>query len=221
MSGGGMKLDSLEFLRLLPQFMRDDLAAQGLSMGLDRVVHDLAESIQRLTTWDHIDELSEEELDALAWELNILWYDKGANLETKRDLVKNSDKVHKRLGTKWAVENVIQSYFGDGYVQEWFEYDGTPGYFRVAGLSPECLQNGYNQLFNLLRAVKRLSAKLDSIVMQISLNHRLYTGFAVRLGKRLSVGCEIPAELDVTYLVDETGNLLADEAGNRIIDEED
>ena len=50
---------------------------------------------------------------------------------------------------------------------------------------------------------------------------QLYTGFAVRVGRTVSVGCEIPPLLDVTYLTDETGNLLADEAGNRIIDEGD
>lgn len=48
----------------------------------------------------------------------------------------------------------------------------------------------------------------------------IYTGFAVRLGHVIMVSCAIPPALDVTYLVDETGNLLADEAGNRIIDEE-
>lgn len=49
---------------------------------------------------------------------------------------------------------------------------------------------------------------------------KIYTGFAVRVGRIVSVGCEIPAALDVTYITDEAGNLLADETGNRIIDEE-
>lgn len=48
---------------------------------------------------------------------------------------------------------------------------------------------------------------------------RIYTGFAVRVGRNATVGCEIPAELDVIYLTDETDSLLADENGNRIIDD--
>lgn len=48
----------------------------------------------------------------------------------------------------------------------------------------------------------------------------LYVGFAIRTGRVITVSCEIPAALDVTYLTDEAGNLLADEAGNRMIDEE-
>ena len=75
---------------------------------------ELAQSTATLSTWDHIDELTEAELDAWLGELNILWYDTGASLDTKRALVKDSDLVYKRLGTKWAVENVINSYFGEG-----------------------------------------------------------------------------------------------------------
>ena len=115
-----MKLTTLEFVRLLPQFMREDGAVKGLSAAMDQIVPELARSTATLSTWDHIDELNEAELDALAWELNILWYDTGATLDTKRALVKDSDLVYKRLGTKWAVENVINSYFGEGYVTEWF-----------------------------------------------------------------------------------------------------
>lgn len=50
------------------------------------------------------------------------------------------------------------------------------------------------------------------------LEHRLYTGFAVRMGRRVTVGCAVPAELDVTYMTDENGDILADEAGKRIIE---
>ena len=118
---GEMKLSTLEFIRLLPRFMREDGAVKGLAAAMDEIVPELAQSTATLSTWDHIDELTEAELDALAWELNILWYDTGASLDTKRALVKDSDLVYKRLGTKWAVENVINSYFGEGFVEEWFE----------------------------------------------------------------------------------------------------
>ena len=88
-----MKLQDLDFIRLIPQFMRDDQAVRGLANGLNQLIPDLDAHSKRLSTWDCIDELPESEIDALAWELNILWYDYGATIETKRDLVKNSDKV--------------------------------------------------------------------------------------------------------------------------------
>lgn len=175
-----MELKDLTFLRLLPQFMRDDQAVNGLAKGVDKVVPGLARSIERLSTWDHIDELTDEELDALAWELNILWYDTGASLDTKRDLIRNSDMVFRHLGTKWAVESVINSYFGDGYITEWFEYDGDPGHFRVYSTNPSLTNEKLIEFLNLLGKVKRASAKLDGIFIILTGQMPLYAGVGVR-----------------------------------------
>lgn len=176
---GGMKLSTLEFKRLLPSFMRGDLAVSGLSDGLDEIIRDLSASMKLLTTWDNIDALSEAELDALAWELNIIWYDKGATIDTKRDLILNSDQVHMRLGTKWAVENVIESYFGDGYIQEWFEYDGDPGHFRVYSNNPTLNAERMNAFLSILEKIKRHSSKLDGIYINLTGEMRLSAGFGV------------------------------------------
>ena len=176
---GGMKLSDLEFKRLLPSFMRGDIAVLALARGMDAVIPDLAGSIGILTTWDHIDELSEEELDALAWELNILWYDKGANIDTKREIVKNSDLIYMKLGTKWAGENVIQTYFGDGYIREWFEYGGTPGYFRIYSTNPTLTNERLAEFLNILNKVKRHSSKLEGVWITLTGEMNLAAGFGL------------------------------------------
>lgn len=160
-----MKLSNLDFIRLLPQFMRDDTAVQGLAAGLNAIIPSLSESVKTLSTWDHIDDLSEEELDELAWELNILWYDLDASIAVKRDLVRSSDKVWQYIGTKWAVENVVATYFGDGKIEEWFEYGGQPGRFRVHSNNPDLSRNLLEEFLNVLNKVKRASAKLDGILL--------------------------------------------------------
>lgn len=174
-----MKLDGLEFIRLLPQFMRDDTAVKGLAAGIDQVVPDLSASLSTLSTWDKIDELSEEELDALAWELNIVWYDNSAPLGIKRELVKNSDQVYSHLGTKWAVESVIKTYFGEGYVEEWFEYGGEPGYFRIYSSNPSITSDKVDAFLHILEKVKRASAKLDGIFITLTGQMILTAGVAV------------------------------------------
>lgn len=176
---GGMKLSTLEFARLLPSFMREDAAVKALAAGLDEIIPDLAESMKLLTTWDHIADLSEDELDALAWELNILWYDKTATLDTKRDLILTSDQVHMRLGTKWAVESVIESYFGDGYIQEWFEYGGEPGHFRVYSNNPSLNADRLASFLVILERVKRHSSKLDGIYINLTAELNMSAGFGV------------------------------------------
>ena len=181
---GGMKLGDLDCKRLLPAFMRDDGAVTGLSLALNDIVPQLEGSIQTLSTWDSIDLLSEEELAALAWELNILWYDVGANIDTKRDVIKNSDLVYRRLGTKWAVESVIKSYFGDGYITEWFEYGGQPGRFRVYTANPSVSEERYGEFLNLLEKIKRASAKFDGLYITLTGQMPLYAGMAVHQSGR-------------------------------------
>ncbi len=163
-----MNLSNLDFIKLLPQFMRDDSAVIGLANAINGLIPDLAEHVQNLSVWDRVDNLSEEELDYLAWELNILWYEKSASIEIKRQLVKNSDIVHQRLGTKWAVEYIISTYFGDGTIEEWFEYDGDPGHFRVLSSNPSLSNDRLVEFLSLLEKVKRASAKLDEIIISNS-----------------------------------------------------
>ena len=175
----GMRLSTIEIARLLPSFMRDDLAVKGLSAGVNQIVRSLSADVVKLSTWDRIDTLSETELDELAWELNILWYNKSASIDTKRELVKNSDKVYQHLGTKWAVENVIRSYFGDGYITEWFEYDGEPGCFRVVSANPTLNNEKLQEFLNILGKVKRASSHLDGITITLSAELELYAGVAI------------------------------------------
>lgn len=174
-----MKLSDLEFIKLLPQFMRDDKAVQGLAAGIDSIVPALAAELEKLSTWDRIDMLSEAELDDLAWELNILWYDKGASIEVKRNIVRDSDAVYKKLGTKWAVENVINTYFGEGYVEEWFQYGGDPGCFRIYSTNPTLTESKFTEFLNLLSKVKRASSQLDGVFITLTGQMNMSAGTAL------------------------------------------
>ena len=190
-----MKLSNIEFLKLIPQFMRDDDAVRGLAASIDEIVPGLAASVDKLSTWDHIDKLSDAELDELAWELNIPWYETTAPLAIKREVVKNSDKVYKHIGTKWAVENIIKTYFGDGYIMEWFEYEGEPGHFRVYSSNPSLNNERLTEFLSLLNKTKRASAKLDGISITLDAELVLSTGIAIHevSNETYAIGARLPA----------------------------
>ena len=196
-----MKLSNLEFIRLLPQFMRDDAAVKGLSAGIDSIIPQLAESLQYLSTWDHIDELPEAELDDLAWELNILWYDYAADIEAKRDVIKNSDKVYQSLGTKWAVESVVKSYFGDGHIEEWFDYDGEPGRFRVHSTNPSITGEQLGSFLALVRKVKRASAKLEAIILELESTGAVSFGAASEMSGSMDVWPLVVREVEAAAVL--------------------
>lgn len=193
-----MKLSELEFIRLLPQFMREDAAVKGLALGVDIVIPQLSESIKHLTTWDQIDNLSETELDELAWELNILWYEADADISVKREVIKNSDKVYQHLGTKWAVENVITSYFENGYIEEWYEYDGQPGRFRVHSSNPSITGEKLTSFLNLLNKVKRASAKLEAVYIDLETTGSITYGVASEMAGRMDVWPLVAREIEST-----------------------
>lgn len=81
--------------------------------------------------YSKIDDLDEAVLDILAGDLKIDWYDYNANIEVKRRLVRDSWYVHRRMGSRTAVETAISDVWPYSIVEEWFEYGGDPYHFRV------------------------------------------------------------------------------------------
>jgi phage tail P2-like protein len=141
--------------------MRSDGAVKGLAEAINHLIPPLAEYATSFSTWDAIDKLDESELDELAWELNITWYDSGADIETKRELVKTSDLVRSRLGTVWAVEEVVRAYFGEAAVKEWFNYGGEPGHFKIFAVNRSPPRKMIHSFIELLNNVKRVGIWLE------------------------------------------------------------
>lgn len=161
-----MQLEELDFLKLLPDFMKKDEADRALAKAVSEIIKDLACKIHLYSTWDKIDDMSTQELDMLAQELDIVWYDNDASKTVKRELIKQSDMIHAKLGTNWACLQVIEKYFGESRIEEWFEYGGQPGHFRITTLDQTVLSTNIKQFHSILNKVKRKSAHLDEIVLE-------------------------------------------------------
>lgn len=189
-----MKLEQTDLLKLLPEFMRGDRANKGLAAGASAVLKDVAAKAKLLTTWSQIDSMTGEQLDELAWELNIEWYKSTADLQTKRALIKSSDKVHAKLGTKWAVEQIITDAFGEGVVREWWEYGGEPHHFKVLSTNPGLVNEHHEEFLEMLEIVKRKSAWLDAVIISLTGEMDLFAGMATH---------------DVTFEIHTMGNLEA------------
>ena len=175
-----MKLNEVELAKLLPSWMAQDGSDQGLAAGSDIITRDAFARLKLLSRWDKIDQLSEAELDEMAWELNIQWYDSTAPIETKRAVIRNSDRVYAKLGTRYAVEQIITDYFGSGEVREWYQYGGAPYHFKVLSANPGLVNDNLNLFLTLLRTVKRRSAWLDAILICLTGEMYLYAGMATR-----------------------------------------
>lgn len=215
-----IKLSGSRFTDIMPENLAEQTEIQAIAYAVGRQVEKLLAYADGARTYAAIYAVPEKVLDLLAVELRTPYYDENFSLPTKRALIQETILFYTQMGTPAATEKIVSSIFGRGYIKEWFEYNGEPHHFRVIVENMEAVEKLLGEFLNVLRAVKRLSSWLDSVTVLQRHEHHLYTGFAVRVGRIVSLGCEIPAALDVTYMTDETGNLLADETGNRIIDEE-
>ena len=161
---GGMKVSDLDFLRLLPAFMRDDEAAIALSKAMNKLISEPGSRIPSIRTWDEIDRMSEAELDELAWELDVDWYDStGMSLEEKRETLKLAQQIKRKRGTKWAVERLISAYFGEGYVMEWYEMYGTPYTFVALTTNTHTDAHNFEKFVEAVKAAKNARSHLAGV----------------------------------------------------------
>ena len=161
---GGMKVSELEFLRLLPAFMRDDEAAIALSKAMNRLIGEPSKRLKTLRVWDNIDNLNEAECDELAWELDVDWYDStGMSLEEKQATLKIAQQIKRKRGTKWAVEQLISAYFGEGYIMEWYEMYGTPYTFVALTTNPHITAQNFGKFVEAVKAAKNVRSHLAGV----------------------------------------------------------
>jgi phage tail P2-like protein len=132
---------------------------------------------EKALIYSRIDEAENSLLDALAEDFNVSWYRYDAPIENKRKIVKDCLKLFKRLGTAWAVEQVIKAYFESAAVSEWFEYGGEPGHFRIDS-GGYMILSGYAELIRLIEKVKRKSAWLDALSITLYSKINFYMGVA-------------------------------------------
>lgn len=160
----GMKISDLDFVRLLPAFMRDDEAAIALSKAMNKLIQPPGSRIPTIRTWDEIDNLNEPECDELAWELDIDWYDStGMSLEEKRETIKLAQQIKRKRGTKWAVERLISAYFGEGYVMEWYEMYDSPYTFVALTTNTNTDAQNFEKFVEAVKAAKNARSHLASV----------------------------------------------------------
>ena len=121
----------VDFLRSLPDVLKSDESINALASVIAEELNKLASDTNEAIIYARIDELSEEVLDILAYDFKVDWWDYSFSLEEKRRILKNSWNVHRRKGTKAAVERAISAIYTGTKVKEWFEYEGDPFHFKL------------------------------------------------------------------------------------------
>lgn len=157
----------------VPRIVAGQEWVQALSEALGELhekTMDFADASQIYTA---LDTVSETVLDILAVNWKIDWYDTSYSIEQKRRIIKTSLEVRRLMGTVRAVKLQADAVYTGTEVEEWFDYGGDPGYFRLfvnitdtdedhpmVAMSPE-------EMERRLATAKRWSAHLESFSYMI------------------------------------------------------
>lgn len=182
-------LYSVDFTRSLPPTLKDDPEINALGRAIAGQLQITAQQIRRNIIYARIDELDEQTLDILAYDLHVDWYDHSYPIEVKRQTIKDSVKIHRRLGTKYAVETALGAVFPGTRVEEWFEYGGDPYTFRVIINATENGVTAAQQAAVLERVIfyKNLRSHLEAVRFKMEKKTTVHVGGIHSIGTRLEV----------------------------------
>ena len=125
----GITSDNL--MRTLPDVLRKDKKMSSLAQLVADAFSARKEEIDRLRIYTQIDNLPEDLLDILAHDFKVDWYGYDYGIEAKRALIKDSFQVHRKLGTRGAVEKALSDIVTGSEFLEWFDYGGLPYFYRI------------------------------------------------------------------------------------------
>ena len=182
----------IDLTRALPPTLKNDEDMLALARVIGAELQETGRLIRQNIIYPRIDELPENVLDILAYDLHVDWYDFDYPIEAKRGVIKDSVKVHKRLGTVYATLTALRSVYPNSEIEEWFDYGGEPFLFRVViDVTRAKAPAEYFQIKRAIDAYKRLTAHMESLIYQcridieIAIETRWWWLSAHRTGKAL------------------------------------
>lgn len=115
----------------LPRILREQPWVRALSMAAAELHRKTMDYIEASQIYTAIDSAAEETLDALAVSWKIDWYDTDYDIEQKRRIVKTALNIRRTMGTAGAAKTQADAIYPGTTLEEWFEYGGTHGKFRL------------------------------------------------------------------------------------------
>lgn len=173
------------------------------AQALDEQLKLLSASIEETLHLPRLDKLTGDILDLLAWQFHLDFYD-GANLsdKKKRNLIRQSIAQHRRLGTRWAVQQVLKEFFNEPQLQELGNF-----YFRIKSKGYSATPEEEQMFWRMLEHSKNVRSWLAGLDFDFSPTEPT----TVRAGSALAIAgvqtiwpARIPEQTTTLY----AGNIL-------------
>lgn len=185
---------SFDIRDIIPAFILADkngyAMAKAIEAGLKYYVEKSRKGLDIITD---VDAMPEWRLDEQAEDYNIL-YDYSADIEVKRDWVRNAIPYFRKYGTPGAIYQFLSGYFEDIDLEENWQYGGDPFHFRVT-VSGEWTPENEAWARKAIERAKNVRSVLDGL----------------RIGCRVSMGLSAVGEIKERFRFPCAGELVAGE----------
>lgn len=159
-----INLRGSRFMDIMPENLASQLETQAFAYALGRQVEKLCDYADGVHIYAAVASMPENILDVLAVELRTPAYNQSFPIEVKRALIEGTLTFYARMGTPAACNQIIETIFGAGYIEEWFDYEGDPHHFRAyVGNGGQINPMDLEEFWRVLKQVKRLSSWLDEV----------------------------------------------------------
>lgn len=145
--------------------------------------------------YPRIDELPENLIDALADQFHVDFYDASMSLQQKRTVVKKSIAWHRRKGTPSVVEEMVRTVFESAHVEEWFEYNGKPYFFRVTLITAPLTDKAVlDLLVNAIDKTKNVRSWLEYVQFSRPMEQTVYIGGVTGVYKKMTMTSDLSTD---------------------------
>ena len=153
---------SFDITQLVPEFLRNDKNGYAVAKALEAGLRHFMDTAERgLSLLTDIDNAPEWRLDELAWEYDCL-YDYNADIEAKRNWIKEATSLFSAYGTPRAIYNYLSGFFDRVEIEEFWQYGGEPYHFRVT-VSGKWTDKNEEWLKKAVASAKNERSVLDDI----------------------------------------------------------
>ncbi len=172
-----MNIQNTKLIDIVPPFMRDDRTVRGLCAAADAMFKQMIHAVYIAWWRKYIGELDADQLDEIAKQIGVSWYDDGADISSKRSVLKNYENVLAIAGTPDAVKFAVKDLFGEVEIMEWQEYDGQPYHFKML-VNAKLTEDNTKRFASAVASAKNVRSIMDSIETMRRASVAMYVGGA-------------------------------------------
>lgn len=188
-----INLQTLDIKSLMPDIVASDEDCINIAEVFVEQLREIQQKLYLLDPLSSLDDQPDDALTHLAWEFSMLGTGEGWEeakvRQQKIDLIRSAILLHKRKGTRWAVERVLNILNFNATIKEWFEAGLDPYLFKIhLDLYGDVFTSEESETADMfINEYKNVRSHLDSFDITASVSGTVYEAATMQSSEIVSV----------------------------------